>query len=124
MNSLPLSQSKPRMGKGRVCSTSFTCCKIPCSPLPHTARCSVQQVAISTKLTVLAYMPAVVSPQCATVSDSRNPGLVSFHCSVFMGMYLRKRVPGLVVDLPRPLYFMRSGLSSLSMVAGDILNRF
>src|SRR4030042_1178495 len=40
-----------------------------------------------------------------------------------MGICLRKRVPGLVVDLPRRLYFMRCGLSILSIVGADMRHK-
>ncbi len=121
-NSPPLSESKPSKGKGKLLSTSFIWLSTPSSPLPQTALCSVHPVAISTKFTVLAYTPSTVSPQWATVSASRNPGLDSSHWLVFIGICLRNKVPGLVVDLPRPLYFILTGFNILSIEAGDIFN--
>ncbi len=37
-----------------------------------------------------------------------------------MGICFLRSVPGLVVDLPRPLYFIRVGFSNLSIVDADM----
>ena len=66
-------------GEREVFSMFLICSRTPVSPFPHTARCSVHPVAISTKSMVLANMPAVESPQWATVSASRKPGRASSH---------------------------------------------
>ena len=60
-------------------SMFLICSRTSDSPFPQTARCSVHPVAISTKSMVLAYIPAVESPQWATVSASRKPGRASSH---------------------------------------------
>ena len=67
--------------------------------------------------------PARDWPQWATVSASRKPGLDSSHWLVLIGICFRIRVPGLVVLLPRLVYFIRVGRRSRSMVAGEILRR-
>src|SRR4030065_352471 len=67
-------------------------------------------------------MPDRDWPQWATVSASRNPGRDSSHWLVLIGICFLRRVPGLVVLLPRPLYFTLTGFSILSMVAWDIVS--
>lgn len=99
---------------------SLICATTSVSPLPHTALCSVHPVAISTQSMVKANMPAMDVPQWATVSASRNPGRDSSHWFVFIGICFLRRVPGFVVDLPRPLYFTLTGFKSLSMLEGEI----
>ena len=55
--------AETRMGKGKDFSICLICSLTPASPLPQTARCSVQPVAISTKSTEFTYIPRTVSPQ-------------------------------------------------------------
>ena len=56
------------------------------------------------------------------MSASRNPGRDSSHWLVLMGICFRRRVPGFVVDRPRFVYWIRMGLSILSIVDGEIFS--
>ena len=113
MNSLPLSESRPRKGKGSLCPTRCTAPPTLSWPLPHTGWHSTHPVATSTAVNVLRYKPSVLSPQWATRSTSRNPGRSSFHSlKVRIGIDAFSRLPGLVVlkgrRVPRCLWGRKS----------------
>src|SRR5260370_40860836 len=119
MNSPPLSESSPRSGKGNRRGISANSSKTAASPLLPPPRQNIQPVATSTVLRVKRNCPALVDPQWATRSISRNPGRASFQSAkVLIGTWLRKSEPGRVRDRPRPLGSARYGANRRSIVAG------
>src|SRR5579859_6285704 len=121
MNSPPLSESSPSSGKGNRRRISANSSNTAASPLLRTPRQSIQPVATSTVLKVEWNCPALVDPQWATRSISRNPGRASFQSAkVLIGTWLRNSEPGRVRDRPRPLGSARYGASRRLIVAGLI----
>ena len=77
MNSPPLSESMPRMGNGSDGLISLMASTQNLSLRPMNAVVTVQPVAISVMSSVFMYSPRMLSPQWATRSTCRNPGLSS-----------------------------------------------
>src|SRR3989339_1012931 len=68
--------------------------------------------------------PAADPPQCATVSSSPYPSLVSFQLEVLMGMFFLSSVPGLVVEKTFLCLNVLNFTSLLSIVADLMSNNF
>ena len=96
MNSEPLSESMAIRSNGRLKRTSSSAATMPISPLPITARVSVQPVQISVMLNEQIKSPDALGPQCTTRSISKYPGVVTSQLSVLMGIWLLSNLPGLV----------------------------
>ncbi|NDA32797.1 MAG: hypothetical protein EBZ04_11200 [Betaproteobacteria bacterium] len=74
-----MSQSKPKISKGKHFSISFICSTTPIAPLFQTALFSVQPEHISVIVKLHTKSPIREVPQCATVSASKKPGIASSH---------------------------------------------
>src|SRR3972149_5301678 len=90
----------------------------PVAPLFQRARHSVQPEYISVRVRLQMKSPAREGPQWATVSASTKPGRVMSQLLVRMGIWVRRREPGLVPQRPRPGKTARTGARSRSRGAG------
>ncbi len=121
MNSEPLSESMPRIGKGITAAISSRAAMTPLRALLGTLRFSVQPVAMSVTVNVQACSPAGLPPSWLTRSISTKPGTASSQSAhVRTGIWLLSRVPGLVHERPLTAYFLRSGANRRSTVAADM----
>ncbi len=97
MNSLPLSESMPRIGNGKLAVASLIAANTHFWALFFTLLVSVQPVAISVISRVKQNSPWLLPPSWPTRSISTNPGTGSSHSAqVRIGIEPFKRVPGLV----------------------------
>ena len=79
MNSVPLSESTPRIGNGILSAMSLSARRTHLAVLSGTERFSVQPVAMSVTVNVNAWGPAGLPPSWQTRSISTNPGRASSH---------------------------------------------
>ena len=90
-----------------------------------TASKTIQPVATSVRLSPLIYSPRTLSPQNATRSVSKNPGVTSSQSSkVRTVTELRRRVPGFVVDFPLRWYCFLVAFNIRLMVDADMCITF
>ena len=88
MNSDPLSESMPRMGKGNWPNTGWSASNTQMAALFFTDRLMVQPVAMSVAVRVKQNSPLELPPSWPTRSISMNPGPVSSHSAqVRMGIW-------------------------------------
>src|ERR1017187_5194137 len=122
-NSDPLSVWKFCSLKGAFASSSFNCPRMAWLLLFQTARFSVHPLNSSVNVSELTQSPAVVSPQCATVSASTTPGFPVSGGPPRVGTCPRSNVPGRVVARPLRGYRTRTGCKTRSNCAGLIASR-
>jgi len=109
MNSPPLSESMPRMGKGNEGVACLIAATQNASLLPMKAAQMVHPVATSVIVSVLMYSPRALPPQWATRSISRKPGMSSFQsANVRMGIWCLRQLA--VTSCLRPVPRMPPGL--------------
>src|SRR5665811_93501 len=97
INSEPLSESNPRIGKGKLAVASLIAANTHFCALFFTDLVSVQPVAISVISRVKQNSPEEFPPSWPTRSISTKPGLASSHSAqVRIGIESFNRVPGLV----------------------------
>ena len=120
MNSDPLSESMPMIGKGNTAVTCSRASKTHLAALFRTDRFTVQPVAMSVTVRVKQNSPKLLPPSWPTRSISTKPGTASSHSAqVRIGIWDFSKVPGLVWARPRGTSFARSPASLRS-----ILTRF
>jgi hypothetical protein len=118
MNSLPLSESMPKMGNGNRANSSSKAANTHFWALLRTVWFSVHPVAISVTVRVKQCSPSSDPPSWPTRSISTNPGrLSSQSAQVRIGIWDFSNDPGLVWDRPRTVNRARSTASRRSMVA-------
>lgn len=121
MNSEPLSESIPMIGKGKTAVTCSRASNTHLAALFRTDRFTVHPVQMSVTVSVKQNSPKLLPPSCPTRSISTKPGTASSHCAqVRTGIWDFKSVPGLVWDRPRGKSFARSPASLRSIVAALI----
>ncbi len=124
MNSEPLSESMPKMGKGKRAITYSRASKTQIAALFFTDRLIVQPVAMSVAVSVKQNSPVEFPPSWPTRSISMKPGTTSSQSAqVLTGICDLSKVPGFVWDRPRNPRRCRSLLSRRSIVAGLIEQR-
>jgi len=97
MNSEPLSESIPRMGKGNSAITWRMASKTQMAALFLTDRLTVHPVAMSVTVRVKQNSPLELPPSWPTRSISTNSGVSSLHSAqVRTGIWDLSRLPGLV----------------------------
>src|SRR3989304_1756890 len=116
MNSLPLSESMPSKSKGKSWRMASIAAQTASWLRLGKAIGSVQPVHRSVQVKVYKNWPATLSPQCATKSTSRKPGLSSLQSAKMRtGMFFLSKLPGLVVLRPCGL-LKRAGARQRSML--------
>src|SRR5664279_5055133 len=121
MNSAPLSESIPLIGKGNAAVISSSAASTQRCALFFTARGSVQPVAMSVTSRLWQKSPRGSPPSCPTQSISTNPGLASSQSAqVRIGIWLLSSEPGLVPERPLSRSRARSPASRRSIVAAEI----
>ena len=109
MNSLPLSDSRPRIGNGNAPRNSTRASNTHFWALFRTAFVSVQPVKTSATVKVWANSPRGSPPSSPTRSISTNPGAFSSHWTqVRIGIWDFSKLPGLVPERPFSCRSLRS----------------
>src|SRR5258708_1225473 len=118
-NSLPLSESGPRILNGSSSWTRRSAASTVWARLSRRPAQLTQPVATSTSVSVYRNGPAPVQPQWATRSTSTKPGTVSLQAAkVLMATWCFSRVPGRYMLTPRLGRPAREADRARSRVAG------
>src|SRR5699024_12292409 len=108
MNSDPVSESMPMIGKGKTLMTCSRASKTHFAALFFTDLFTVQPVLMSVTVRVKQYSPEALPPSWPTRSISTNPGTASSHSAqVRKGICDFNRDPGLGGGAPLGRLFLR-----------------
>src|SRR5487761_68947 len=122
MNSDPLSESMPKIGKGNWLRQKSIAAVTPPAALFGTERLIVHPVATSVIVRVKQNSPKGLPPSWPTRSISRKPGVASFHSDqVRTRIWLLSSDPGLVWLRPWGVGVFRAGAGGRSIVPEPIL---